>query len=133
RKDVQYAFFLLLALWGSLRFWESKNWLFYLLAVICFLVAYYSKYAAAMFPILYVSLALFWQKRNDYKRLVLEAIPFFLLPLNTLYLSIKHKAAIRPVTVTENVSEVASTSTNEVEYIGGNLITGNQMTVDRIN
>jgi protein O-mannosyl-transferase len=87
RKEVQYTFFYLLALFSVLRFWRTGNRLFYLLAFGLFITSYYSKFAAATFPVFYIALALLWKQRKDYLRVALESIPFLAIPVYSLLLS----------------------------------------------
>lgn len=88
RKEVQYTFFYLLAALLTLKFWKSKQHIHYVAVVVLFILSYFSKYAAASFPIFYVVMAILWQKRKDYAKVALESLPFFLLPLYSFILSI---------------------------------------------
>ncbi len=88
RKELLYTCFYILSLIAVIFFWEKRNPVFFVIALLFFILSYYSKYAAASFPVLYVVLAVFWKNRKDYVKIMLESIPFFLLPLYSFYLSL---------------------------------------------
>ncbi|MCC5917834.1 MAG: tetratricopeptide repeat protein [Cryomorphaceae bacterium] len=98
RKEVQYSMFYLLAALMALKYWETKKTKHYIAVLILFILSYFSKYAAAAFPVFYVAMAILWQKRKDFKKVILESIPFFLFPLYSVYLSLGGRAFFNPYT-----------------------------------
>lgn len=101
RKEVLYTFFYLLATLFAIAFWEKKSLHWYILSLAMFFLAYHSKYAAAAFPLWYISLAIFWKNRRDWGKIALESIPLFVLPLRSFWLSIQGSKASD--TITENI------------------------------
>ncbi len=85
RKEVLYTFFYLGAILMVIKFWEKRQALIYISAIGLFVLSYYSKFSAATFPLLYLALAFLWKGRKDWKKVLLESTPFFLLPLYTFY------------------------------------------------
>jgi len=79
RKDVLYVFYYLLALVFYLKYLLSRQKkIFYLMAVLSALLALLSKATAASLPFVLL-LFDYYYNRKDYKRFVLEKLPFFLL------------------------------------------------------
>lgn len=115
RKEVQYTFFYLLATFSAIKFWENKKIHWYILTFLLFLLSYHSKYAAASFPIWYVTLAFIWKKRKDYGRIALESIAFFILPLRSLWLSFQGS---HTPSISTNAGEIESqiAASSEVLY-----------------
>lgn len=88
RKELQYTFFYLVALMLSLKYWETGKFKFYLIAIPVFVLSFYSKYAATSFPLLYLALSFFFQNRKPAGRVIAESLPFFALPLYSVYMMV---------------------------------------------
>ena len=108
RKEVQYTFFYLLALLSVFSFWKTRKIHWYIIGLVLFTFSYYSKYAAASFPILYIALALFWKKRQDTGKVLVEGLPFLVFPLYSIYLMILGNAQ----TLDDNVASTIQETTN---------------------
>lgn len=119
RKELQYTFFYLIALLLSLKYWRTGNFKLYIAVIPVFLLSYYSKYAAASFPVLYLALSFFYQNRKSALRVIAESIPFFLLPLYSVYLmtsGVKEKEPV-PESTPSVYDDTAETVSNNVPEI----------------
>jgi tetratricopeptide (TPR) repeat protein len=114
RKDVLFAFFMLLALWAYARFVELKNqnskrkWIWHGLALLAFVLGFMSKAMIVTLPFLLLLLD-FWPLKRmtndgfrmaDLKPLVLEKIPFFVLAIFFSWLTFwiqKNHGAVVPL------------------------------------
>lgn len=105
RKDLLYSFFYLLALVCSFKYWKSGKIYFYVFTLLCFILSYYSKYAAASFPVLFLALGVFYVKSKNMIRTVVESVPFFIPPLYSFYLSVSGNPDSAPV-LTKSAEEI---------------------------
>lgn len=104
RKDLLYGLFYLAALIFTFKYWKTGKIHFYLLIVLFFVLSYYSKYAAASFPVLYLALGILYYRRKNIIRTAAESIPFFIPPLYSFYLSVNPRTSSASA-LTENIQE----------------------------
>jgi protein O-mannosyl-transferase len=88
RKDLLCIFFLLPAFIAYLYYARSERWYWYGLSLLCFALALTAKTIAVTFPALLLVLDFYPLRRPLTRRLVLEKIPFFLLILVPLTLTV---------------------------------------------
>ena len=115
RKDVQYGFFFLIALYLFLKYLDEKKWWQYLMALLAFVLSFYSKFAAVSFPILIIGISLFWKNRKDYQQIALESLPFLFVPIwpyiRGFYYSIVYYDQSKPIkNVVELIDKVERSS-----------------------
>ncbi len=91
RKDVLYAFYFLISINLYLIYLQKKNFIFYLLSLFAFVLSLLSKGQAVSLAVSLVAIDLFFA-RTDYKKLILEKIPFFALSLVFGLIAIKAQA-----------------------------------------
>ncbi|NQY07882.1 MAG: hypothetical protein HRT68_17220, partial [Flavobacteriaceae bacterium] len=82
RKDLLYTFFFMLGLityhkYNFSQFVKQKI-IFFLLCLIFFSCSLFSKGTAVIFPFILILFDYLW-KRNNYKRIVLEKVPFLII------------------------------------------------------
>ncbi len=89
RKDVLYAFFFFAAL-VSYMFYLTKKWkgVTYSLTLLLFFLSLMSKSVAVVLPIVLL-LTDYFLERKDYRRMLLEKVPFFLLSLGVGLIAIR--------------------------------------------
>ncbi len=93
RKDVLYAFFFLPALIAYIRYIKTRKGVFFVGALLLFLLALLSKPAAIILPVLLLLLD-YWYKRSLWSiKVIIEKIPFFLLALLFSYWTLEAQKA----------------------------------------
>jgi len=80
RKDVLYSLFYLSAIITYVKFLQHKNFSWYFLTIVLFLLSLLSKPMAVTLPVVLVLLDYFYKRKWNIK-IVLEKVPFFLLAL----------------------------------------------------
>ncbi|MBA3898755.1 MAG: tetratricopeptide repeat protein [Bacteroidetes bacterium] len=127
RKEVQYTFFYLIALYFLSDYLNHRKFWQYLLVFCAFVLSFYSKFAAITFPILFLALSFLWFKRKDYFRTIMESLPFFFVSLYAYLESIftRSQEVVQSASITVQ-SEVVSTITSyesfsllEKAFLGG--------------
>ncbi|MEM7367998.1 MAG: tetratricopeptide repeat protein [Bacteroidota bacterium] len=112
RKDVLYTFFFL----GGLRLYltylqaERKKYLWLALSMLAFVLSLLSKGMAVTFPLI-LCLIDYVYKRTDYRRLILEKIPFLLISLGFGVLTIIAQRAGQALSHAPDISFVESLAT----------------------
>lgn len=76
RKDVLYAFFLLLSLLGYLAYLRTRSWMMYGASLLAFVLSCLSKAMAVPLPVVLLAVDYF-VARTDARRAILEKLPFF--------------------------------------------------------
>jgi len=96
RKDVLYMFFYLLTVYNYLKYISTQYIKKYLLYAFIFgLLSFLSKALAASLPLILL-LFDYMYRRTDYKRIILEKIPFFILALVFGIVAIKAQSTAVP-------------------------------------
>ncbi len=80
RKDVLYTFFFLASLIAYLKFTNTRNWGFYVIALLAFVLSLFSKAMAVTLPVIMILMDHFKGRKLEVK-VWLEKIPFFILSL----------------------------------------------------
>jgi tetratricopeptide (TPR) repeat protein len=86
RKDVLYSFYFLLALITYVQFVKTgvKKWWLYGVCLVCFVLSSLAKGMAITLPVLLLGID-YLLKRNDWKKALLEKVPFFVVTLAVAY------------------------------------------------
>ena len=92
RKDLMYTLFFVTALWSYLKYLTAiigkYKWWYLMGCFALFLMALLSKGTAVILPLVLLAFD-YWYKRFDYKRLVLEKLPFIALSIIFALVAIK--------------------------------------------
>lgn len=109
RKDVLYTFFFL---WGLILYLQylqqtRRSYLWLGLCMLAFVLSILSKGMAVTFPLILLLID-YLQERTDYRRLMLEKVPFFLLSLGGGILTIIAQRAGQALSHAPDVSLIES-------------------------
>jgi len=87
RKDMQYAFFFLLALFSYLKYVDSKKINYYYLSLALFILSLLSKGQAAPLPLVLILVDIYTKRDIRSNKIWIEKLPFILLSIGFLFLN----------------------------------------------
>lgn len=114
RKDVLYVFFYVFSLLAYLRFRDNerpKPWLWWTLALVCFLFSLLAKAMAFSLPVVLLLLDYLQQRKWEWK-IITEKLPFFLLTIAALIVAKSGQQA------SDSMLEVAQYPLYKTVFIG---------------
>lgn len=103
RKDLLYTFFLLCGLLTYLKYQEKQGMKYYLFTVMLFVLSLLSKPSAMIFPALLILIDYYQYKPLTVKKYILEKIPFGVLALAVIYITLQ-------LQLVQNINETRFTS-----------------------